>query len=372
MPGTAMTRRSFWVLCSLSAALTVLASSTAYAAAFDPKVVVKRDGKTIKNEPVVYGTVNDCEENVEFTFEVDQYGGIASVVEAWLGVGEDCTQEGSRKRSTNNPFPACKLLGSDTRGTNHPIIKVKALDLFTKNWTDNPKQCDPVRATQQTPWVVHLLPLDTASSFANGSTGTVTNTSTIMPLKASFVPYTVRPEAPTGLEASSGESEIGVSFDKLDGQPARTEYRAYFDIGTGGGEGSDEDGSPADCGSGLLVPKKAPPSTRANNIVTKDTSGSSARISGLDGLGIQVGEQVATTAVTIDPAGNASLISEVICVERIQTDGFWDQCERDPDCRNDFESCSVSGFGPARFSYLAWALVLAVLALVTRRSGRNV
>jgi len=86
--------------------------------------------------------------------------------------------------------------------------------------------------------------------------------------------------------------------------------------------------------------------------------------------GIETGTSLPAAVVTVDPAGNESTLSDVVCVQRVETNGFWDVCQNDPKCAADFENgCSLSsnsGGGAVGLSLLA----LALMTLNRRRRGR--
>jgi hypothetical protein len=69
--------------------------------------------------------------------------------------------------------------------------------------------------------------------------------------------------------------------------------------------------------------------------------------------------------VTVDPAGNESLLSAPICVRREETIGFGDRCSMDPDCKLD--SCALRPGARTGGALGGASLLVLALALFMRR-----
>jgi MYXO-CTERM domain-containing protein len=192
-------------------------------------------------------------------------------------------------------------------------------------------------------------------------------------LKVTFTPYTARPEAPTDVKALVGQSQIGVSFTKASGNESLgTQYGAYFDFGSGSA-------ATIGCGSGVLESAAAAadggtgtevePDLAANELSLRlvKTDGDTATLSNLDGLGIQIGDLTAVSAVTIDPAGNISAPSEPVCVERVKTGGFYALCQADSECKDGLSSCSLRQGIPPKGLFAGLTLTGLALGFALRR-----
>ncbi|HTU63520.1 MAG TPA: hypothetical protein VMF89_33890, partial [Polyangiales bacterium] len=173
-------------------------------------------------------------------------------------------------------------------------------------------------------------------------------------LTTTFTLFTQLPDAPTGLTPRDGESLIGVKFSPLSGAVPLTKYRGYFDWGTGAEE----------CGSGALAEDSEAPETE-DTIASVTSTSTTINLKDLDAKDIPLDSLVAVSVVTVDPAGNESLLSAPICVKREETYGFSDRCNADPDCKLD--SCALRPGARASGSLGGASLLALALALVLRR-----
>jgi MYXO-CTERM domain-containing protein len=407
-----MKRLGLLLLGSLALAFFLPAGAHAQSGAIQPPLVVKRDGKQLNNDPAIYGTKEDCDNNVDFEFSLT-YSSTVPIVEAWMGVGgTDCSKvENRTKASTTATAPACKLLGTDRKATTTPHVTAPAVQVFSKAQGASNPMCDEARNQLYT---VYVIPLDQETNIDANMAYPAKTVGTISTRTVTFTLFTLALDPPTDVSGLSGESQIGIKFKPIQGAQAKTRYKAYFDWGFPGGStdsqdaGADEDASadvdagvdaavdedagvddagtnadantgasggsgadaasePPSCGSGIVRTGAPPP--RDNPDVEGVTGNSSPiYLKDLESRGVGYGEKVAVAVVTIDAAGNESDLSEAVCVERVETASFLDNCKRDPDCKDGFNTCSLSP--GARAGGLAGLLLLGLGAVfaVRRRS----
>lgn len=376
--------------------------TTATTTAIQPGLVVKRDGKQLKNEPYIFVTRDDCFTNLEYEFNA-RFSAAVPVVEVWVGVGgEDCSSRASRERTQISSTSVCRLVGRATNSLN-PVVPVNALNLFSSDsenvddgettddtdagggtTSDAGSELDAGAETDAAEDASALPVVDAGPVPGSGATScdAVTNQAYkvfFIPLPqptnidanraydplpatgygystlvATFTLYTEIPDPPGSLRNGDGESELTVGYRPVAGAPPRTTYRAYFDWGTGEGE----------CGSGALVVGQQPPSEDAT-VGAVTATGGKATLKNLDDKGIPLDTYVAATVVTVDPAGNESNIADVVCVKREETINFLDRCKVEDDCK--LNSCSVRFPGrPAGWLGLL-ALVATAIGLLARR-----
>jgi len=199
---------------------------------------------------------------------------------------------------------------------------------------------------------VYLVPLASATQSGTGMASAPLDTQV---LKVVFTLYTLPPDKPTSIKGVSGESSVGVDWKAPESADMNTSYRVYYDIA--------QDGTgDVECGSGALVPGEAPPATSATIISEKEGSPGGS-LSGLDGK-VEIGQSVAVGVVTVDAAGNKSELSDVVCVERVETDGFLKLYEDQGG--KGLDKCSVHAPGRVGWGSLGCLTVLG-LTLVSRR-----
>jgi MYXO-CTERM domain-containing protein len=381
----------------LLALVPLLAPSLAAAQttqAIDNNLIVKRNGRVVENSTIVYADVADCGgedgtgDGSEFEFSVS-YNTNVPVVEAWLGVGNiNCATASNRLRS-NTALPTnCTFLESEMNNPRTPVITVAGKRLFDKDGgREEEVTCDAVSGSPT--YTVYILPLPMATT---DTVAPEVIPGTISTLRATFTPFTRRPTAPTNLRGERGESRLGVNFDAPSNSVALTKYRAYFDIsgGSGGGDtpssgidgglidASVADGSDAStgtsgdggssgsvsCGSGLLRGNAPAPVNQAG--IRTSGSSNSESVSLTDLGDVPLGTSVAVAAVTIDPAGNESLLSTPICIDRVPTEGYLDSCQANDDC--DLDGCSAHPGGTG--GTMGLSLFALALAALIRRRGR--
>jgi hypothetical protein len=149
------------------------------------------------------------------------------------------------------------------------------------------------------------------------------------------------PTAPTDLSGGAGDSAIPVNWDAPAGETIER-YVIFVD--------------PGDCSSTELV-AGGPAPTRSPD-ATASGSASSADLDGAD-LELALGDSAAVAVAAEDAAGNRGPLSNVDCIMRVETTGFW---------RGDGDSCSVARAGSTRGAAgLTIMLGVALAALLARR-----
>jgi len=390
--------------------------------AISADLVVKRGADRVTNGTIVYANVADCGGDPEdpdyrgtattqgtasvgsiYEFSVT-YTSNVPVVEAWLGVGEneDCSTVANRTiPSANVTQRVCTPLGVISSNTREPVFKIPARQIFNQegraaetfpdgrpSWF----QCDDVSGSPR--YTVYILALPSATQM---NTGEPVMQIARANLRASFSPFTRRPEAPTDVSGVNGENRLEVNFKAPASSVPLTEFRAYFDNGTGGsvtptptptddagGAGSLDGGlmdastasggdsgastggdTPLACGSGRLENHGVPPENQTGIVRTSASDSKTAVLTDL--TNIPVGTSVAAAAVSIDPAGNESRLSDAICIDRVITNGFLDECKAAGEGDCGLHSCSLDP--TSKGSLLSAALFMLALAALIRRRG---
>lgn len=175
------------------------------------------------------------------------------------------------------------------------------------------------------------------------------------------------PGAPTGLEPSAGDTQIGLAWDNPSGVESLSGANVYVDPA-----GCDASGNPI--AGGALSAGGAPPS----GITPITVDGTAVRSATIDGssIGLEYGEYAAVAVSIVDRAHNESNLSNVVCVQRVQVRGFWDAycAERGMDvstCTATYGCSAIPGAPGGRGALGAVGLVIAAaLAAARRRRSR--
>lgn len=174
----------------------------------------------------------------------------------------------------------------------------------------------------------------------------------------------VAPEAPV-LDGpiAAGDTSITVTFDA----PSGPVYGATLYVDPAGCPG----GMP---GSSLLTAGARPPASGVRTVEEVGASPTAIAVSGAD-IGLDYGEYAAVAATFTDRARNESVLSNVVCVQRVRVRGFWDEfcAERmldDESCRARYGGCAVTPGTTSAPAASALVLLLAVAAIV--RGARRV
>ncbi len=305
------------------------------------------DGREFKNETRVFVGKSQCTSGVNFAFTASGYGMAVPVLELWASssAGKDCSDAANRSSPNNQP-PVCWLVASETnvQPATSTTLKAEAIELFSQDG----KACDEVT---NLPYYAYLVPL--ASPTQPGTAMAPPAITGVTILRAVFTLYTQTPKAPTAVSGRSGETTLGISWKKASGADVNTSYRIYYDVGQGEGDAGVE------CGSGGLVAGQDPKDNDTIDYKVEKTEGGS-----ISGSLVEIGDLVAVGVVTVDGGGNRSALSEIVCIEREQTDGFYDRYERANG--NGLEKCSLHA--PGKASWSGWgSLTMLALALVARR-----
>lgn len=323
-------------------------------------MTLTKNGKTVANAAVRIN-IADCEGGAELQFELTTslLGSTSiSVVEVWVGSGADAQCALSANRTTNlNPAPNCWPVGIQRGVTSAVDFKIAVEKLFDRDG----KKCP---ASGGNAYSVYFVPLasETSQKPSAPPEALVVPGS---PIKAVLRLYNERPAAPTNPSPSSGESTVGLSWKGISNSMVGTKYRVYYEVS--GGDGGDAGQA---CGSGALVAGAPPPSANSEAVESGSVvrgsivSGKSDRLDGLDRLGVAIGDEVAAAVATVDIADNESELSEIVCIERVETEGFYERYQKQGG--TGLDTCSAHAQGRTPWTSLGALSVLA-LALGARR-----
>lgn len=292
----------------------------------------------------IYVNAKDCDDNVAVVVKLQSLPA-AGFLEVWRDNSDDCHADAGRTLKSGATELPCTRIGDSIMAPGATqSLSFKVLELFSSNG----KKCDQSGAQK-----VYFVPVmtetpDNASSGVSAGIG-----------DAIIVTFTVdvdAPNAPTKVSAADGENEIGLSWDSDDDSAAANGFRIYYDP-----NGISKMGS--DCTSELLVAEKAPPDP--DELETSDEArGVTKTTRSPSSLGLNVGEQIPAAVVALDKAGNESRLSEVVCIQRVETDGFLDRYEDQGG--KGLDKCSVHAPGRVGWGSLGCLTVLG-LTLVSRR-----
>lgn len=160
---------------------------------------------------------------------------------------------------------------------------------------------------------------------------------------------TLAPAAPTGVVGRRGE-QPGVSWTRLTGNDIY-QYRVFTDLAA------------LDCTSDVLISGNPAPSSGGISV-----SGDSSEA---DVDGVMLGEKAVVAVATVDMARNVGVLSALVCVEAVETDGFWERYQR---TGGTAETCSAAplsaGVARGARAFGLCALLVAAMVLARRRSSR--
>jgi len=432
-----MTERTMTGLLRSAATLALLAltptlawAQTTPTSAISPQLTVEVARERIENQQYVYASIKDCngpngdepatKRDVDelktwkrnYTFKVS-YPRNVPFVEAWLGtLNTDCSDPTQRQPMTpSTTQTACTKLGRSA-GIRNLELEIPSIKMFNRDPAALSYTCDGVRGgTTYTVWIL-ALQSETRESMASPVDVSL---GSFAALKATFTPFTRRPDVPTDVVPKSGETALRLEFDRSSTAVALTRYKGYFDVGAtsctegspsvvdagtatrdggmdagldGGipstsdaGDGGDtgdtvdetgdetddeaagqiEDDDETQTDAGIMEP----PLKGIDVRTTPTSAGSPVTLSGVGDLPNDV--SIPAAVVEIDPAGNESYLSQIVCVKHVETTGFWDACQNDPNCAKDFDDgCSLSSAGRGSAVGLSF-FALAVAALIRRR-----
>ncbi|MFT3928514.1 MAG: hypothetical protein QM778_38650 [Myxococcales bacterium] len=286
----------------------------------------------------------------------------AGVLELWVGqYSQDCSL-GSNRQTLNVSLDhktVCYQVADPIYAIDatKQKFKLNARSLFSSDPSDPDVGCD--LQSGQSLWI---LPLANATP-TSGAPGDA-----IAPaLEIRFVVDVTALGAPTDVSGGSGETQAVVDWDAPSGADTLTTYEIYYDL-TGISESAD-----ATCSSELLVPG-AEAGTPSEGSLERVSLGNATRKTINPGdLGLAIGEKVPLALVALDAAGNRSVLSEVVCLRMVDTQGFWDACDADASCRGGLAACSAAPWTTAREDggAFAWELAGLLFALLWRKRPRG-
>lgn len=158
---------------------------------------------------------------------------------------------------------------------------------------------------------------DTTNSFeywflvVPSSEDRTTNVTSFSSLRIDIDP--TPPEAPTDLQPGAGDRQIQISWSNPTSATDANSVKVYVDVA-----GCNEDGEVI--ADGVLTAGAAPPEG-----IEPRTFGA-VRTAQLDGeaLGLSIGNYAAVAVTLVDRASNESVLSNVVCIQRVEVSGFWD------------------------------------------------
>lgn len=277
-------------------------------------------------------------------FELPGSGSI--VVDIWRGATGAACQTPSNRMATTTTDPTCQHVDGITITTSPADIEIPAATLFGD-------ACEGT--TEQTFRFWFLL----SNSEQNRS-------DTGLPFGALDATVDLAaPGAPTDVNSVPGDATIQVSWTNPSGATLLRGAAIYVDTA------GCADGTPS---SSVLVAGEPPPASGARRIEREGQAITSANLSGAD-LGLEIGEFAAVGVVLVDRAHNESVLSEIVCVQRVQVSGFWDAyCSEhgmDVDTCADTYGCAVTSPGARTGSAaVLWILAIAAVGATMRRTRR--
>jgi hypothetical protein len=171
------------------------------------------------------------------------------------------------------------------------------------------------------------------------------------------------PEAPSDLEPGAGDRQIEISWTNPTSATDVNSANVYVDLA-----GCNADGEVI--AGGALMAGAAPPES-----IDPQAINGAVRTAQLDGetLGIEFGEFAAVAVTLVDRANNESVLSNVVCIQRVEVRGFWDAycAERgmDPEaCREQYGCAAQPG---TRGTHVGLALVLGVMFVTIARRKKS-
>lgn len=285
----------------------------------------------------------------KFRFKLSSYTQVVNSLEVWATAStSDCSTADARLTNSTTTKP-CYLLGSARGVSDKWTFEFYGTEIFKVN-AQSQDSCPLARGTK---YKVFFVPLANATDTSPAAPPAPIP-GVLIPT-AEFTLYTELPAAPGGVEGENGESELSIKWDKASGAMSTTDYKAYFDLTVG---------ADATCGASRLKTNGSVPDDLTGIVSSGATKSLNASTSDLSGVAIN--HYVAAGVVTRDIAGNESKLSQVVCIRRVNTRSFMENCEKDSECK--FESCSVQAPGWKTGGLLGLSLLFGLgVALGVRR-----
>ncbi len=342
----------------LTLALAAIAGSIPGAAHAQIRITPQSFGG--RTSPVVlYGnsgqpiSAAECVANVGIPLEITGLpatGGVLTVLDIWRGPSGsgNCNQATNRQTMTGST-PICTHIQSVAITSTIQSLSLPAETAF------GAAACT---SSVSTPYDFYFLAVATAQD----------NSTEVSTTNAGSVTVAIDPVAPGApvLMESAGDTVITVGWSNPDATEALYGAHVYVDL-----SGCDATGTPVTGGplmAGGTAPTSVTPSTFQGQTIESATLDPAA-------LGLAYGDFAAVGVTILDRARNESVLSNVVCIERVQVQGFWDAycAERGmadvEACRANY-SCSIEAGGGSA-SACGWAVGLAALAAVARRRMRR-
>lgn len=290
----------------------------------------------------------ECTANVDIPIDIVNAPydiGTTQVISIWRGAPTSAAcQTATNRRNTGTGEPPCTFVTSIPLTAAMQSIELGVQDAFESCGT----------ATELEFWfLVVNSAMDTSTDVP------VTNYFT---LRAALDP--TPPAAPTELMSTPGDAQIQISWTNPEGLEPLEKARIYYDS-----MGCDAAGEVT---STTLVGGAAAPS----GTPAIDVDGQAVRTATVSGeqLGIDYDAYAAVAVALVDRAGNESVLSEPICVQRVQVSGFWDAycSERgmDVDTCSETYGCGVGRPGARGSAAAFWVAMLAMIGAALRRGRR--
>ncbi|MEM9191334.1 MAG: hypothetical protein AAGF12_19330 [Myxococcota bacterium] len=245
--------------------------------------------------------------------------------------GDDCNLVESR--DGDEPASECdRLTIPDITASSADLeVTTDVLSLLVHTMDNTTLTCDNIDASRD----IFILAVDDDPNSEDVGTGWGVITLEL---------DTVAPNVPSNIAGGTGNTAIPVGWGELD--PDTDEHRIYVD----------ETGCPS---TTLIAGESAAGLTPVTTVGGTSTS---ADINGQE-LGLQIGDMAAVAVTSRDATDNESVLSDVVCVTRVETEGF---CETFGNC----ETCSVTPGTSRGFGSLGFAMLAAGAALVVRKRRR--
>ncbi len=279
-----------------------LASAENIPNAISPNLTVSVQGKPLNNGSQIFVGRAICTPETQFEFKIANYTGMVPVVEAWVGAGGgvDCSLAENRISSAYQDSRCQQVATVDNVQANTSVtVMVSAVELFSRNGAT----CDEVT---RLPYTLYFVPLAQATQAGTDTAGeTLVNTQV---LRATFTLYTLPPSAPSDLTDSPEDPTLDLAWEPPSTADEHTSYRLYLDLAQ---DGTGE----VPCGSGALRAGMDAPAANHGIIALAQTFAGAVLPPHED---IEAGQEIAAGVVSIDAAGNASVMSEVICIQAPQ------------------------------------------------------
>lgn len=259
------------------------------------------DTSTMQGQPL---SIQECEDNVDITVSFAGLTTSASVAAIWTATSSSAGCDGATQRQPTTAIQCTQIAGySQSLTTPASDITVPVRTLFR---LDSAADCTTATDLSQYVW---FLPLPSASDTGTASVGYV-----VARIDLDRVPPSA-PTIPTGNYAGNNNITIDVTSTS-----DVNEFRAYFD--------------PTACESGV------PPTTFNQTTLASDiNTGSSVTFSATEAGIAAFGGYAAVAVVAVDHAGNESEVSNAVCVQRVEIEGFWEAyCRQEG--REDVDECA--------------------------------